>query len=56
MRYVYLLISRLPAMLAAQDGAAIYKERCVSCHDAAESRAPKMKAAARSRPLRCTQL
>jgi cytochrome c2 len=27
---------------AAQDGAAIYKERCASCHDAADGRAPKL--------------
>jgi len=44
MRYVCPLISLLPALLAAQDGAAIYKERCASCHDAAESRGPKMEA------------
>jgi polyvinyl alcohol dehydrogenase (cytochrome) len=42
MRYVCLLVSILPAMLAAQDGSAIYKERCASCHDAAEGRAPKL--------------
>ena len=42
MRYVCLLISIFPAMLEAQDGAAIYKERCATCHDAADSRAPKM--------------
>jgi len=44
MRYVCLLISILPAMMIAQDGAAIYKERCASCHDTAEGRAPKMDA------------
>jgi polyvinyl alcohol dehydrogenase (cytochrome) len=44
MRYMCLIISILPAILAAQDGAAIYKERCASCHDAAEGRAPKMDA------------
>ncbi len=32
MRYVCLLALILPA-LSAQDGAAIYKERCASCHD-----------------------
>jgi polyvinyl alcohol dehydrogenase (cytochrome) len=42
MRYVCLLILILPAMLTAQDGGAIYKERCASCHDSAESRAPKL--------------
>jgi polyvinyl alcohol dehydrogenase (cytochrome) len=44
MRYVCLLISILAATLAAQDGAAIYKERCASCHDAADGRAPKLDA------------
>ena len=33
MRYVCLLVLTLP-LLSAQDGAAIYKERCASCHDA----------------------
>ncbi len=44
MRYVCLLVLILPAMLGAQDGAAIYKERCASCHDAGEGRAPKLDA------------
>ena len=53
MRYVCLLVSILvwillvlffPATLDAQDGAAIYKERCASCHAAAEGRAPRMDA------------
>ena len=49
MRYVCLLVLILlvltfPATAGAQDGAAIYKERCASCHDAADSRAPKMEA------------
>ena len=44
MRCVCLLTFILPAMLIAQDGAAIYKERCASCHDAAEGRAPKLDA------------
>lgn len=44
MRYVCTLILILAAKLAAQDGAAIYKERCASCHDAAEGRAPKLDA------------
>jgi predicted CXXCH cytochrome family protein len=34
----------LPATADAQDRAAIYKERCASCHDAADSRAPKLEA------------
>jgi cytochrome c5 len=47
MRYVCLLIFIIPATLAAQaaqDGATIYKERCASCHDAGEGRAPKLDA------------
>jgi polyvinyl alcohol dehydrogenase (cytochrome) len=39
MRYVCLLVLTLP-ILYAQDGAAIYKERCASCHDAPEGRVP----------------
>ena len=41
MRYVCPLTFILPVTLAAQDGAAIYKERCASCHAAGEGRAPK---------------
>ena len=41
MRYVCLLTFILPVALAAQDSAAIYKERCASCHAAGEGRAPK---------------
>src|SRR5262245_7438127 len=33
-----------PRMLAAQDGAAIYKERCASCHDMPEGRTPPLAA------------
>jgi cytochrome c553 len=44
MRYVCLLISMLPAVLSAQDGAAIYKERCASCHDAPQERVPSIAA------------
>lgn len=44
MRYVCLLISMLPGMLSAQDGAAIYKERCASCHDAPQERVPSIAA------------
>ena len=44
MRYVCLLISMLPAMVSAQDGAAIYKERCASCHDATQERVPSIAA------------
>ena len=42
MRYVCLLIPMLPAVLSAQDGAAIYKERCASCHDAPQERVPSI--------------
>jgi polyvinyl alcohol dehydrogenase (cytochrome) len=31
-------------LLAAQDGAAIYKERCASCHDKPEGRVPALAA------------
>src|SRR5262245_58320097 len=48
MRYTYLpmvLILVLSAqVLFAQDGAAIYKERCASCHDAPEARVPALSA------------
>jgi hypothetical protein len=44
MRYVCLLISMLPAVLSAQDGAPIYKERCASCHDAPQERVPSIAA------------
>ena len=48
MRYVCLLaliVMFLSApLLSAQDGAAIYKERCASCHDIPESRAPALSA------------
>ena len=41
MRYVCLLALILP-VLSAQDGAAIYKERCASCHDAPAERVPSL--------------
>jgi polyvinyl alcohol dehydrogenase (cytochrome) len=41
MRYVYLFALTLP-VLSAQDGAAIYKERCASCHDAPQARVPAL--------------
>ena len=48
MRYVCLLaviILMLSApLLSAQDGAAIYKERCASCHDMPEGRTPALSA------------
>src|SRR5262245_12963202 len=48
MRYVCLLvlfaIAVLPQLASAQDGAAIYKERCASCHDAPTERVPPLSA------------
>ncbi|HTA45046.1 MAG TPA: PQQ-binding-like beta-propeller repeat protein [Bryobacteraceae bacterium] len=41
MRYVCLLALITPA-LYAQDGAALYKERCASCHDAPAARVPAL--------------
>src|SRR5579863_4602249 len=43
MRYVCLLALITPA-LYAQDGAALYKERCASCHDAPAARVPALSA------------
>jgi polyvinyl alcohol dehydrogenase (cytochrome) len=39
MRFVCLL-ALLPSVLLAQDGAALYKERCASCHDVPQGRVP----------------
>src|SRR5262245_44040576 len=48
MRYVCLLALIILVLstqvLSAQDGAAIYKERCASCHDAPEGRVPSLTA------------
>ena len=41
MRYVCLLTFILPGTLAAQDGAAIFKQRFASCHAAGVGCAPK---------------
>jgi polyvinyl alcohol dehydrogenase (cytochrome) len=41
MRYVCLL-ALLTSTLWAQDGAAIYKERCASCHDTPAPRVPSL--------------
>lgn len=41
MRYVCLFILMAP-LLSAQDGAAIYKERCAACHDAPAGRVPSL--------------
>ncbi len=43
MRYVCLFVLMMP-MLSAQDGAAIYKERCASCHDMPAARVPSLAA------------
>jgi polyvinyl alcohol dehydrogenase (cytochrome) len=42
MRYAYLLILATAGLLKAQDGAALYKERCSSCHDSRQGRAPSI--------------
>lgn len=48
MRYVCLLAATIFVLsiqnLSAQDGAAIYKERCASCHDMPEGRTPPISA------------
>ena len=41
MRYVC-LFALITSTLCAQDGAAIYKERCASCHDSAAPRVPSL--------------
>jgi polyvinyl alcohol dehydrogenase (cytochrome) len=41
MRYVCLLLLSV-GILSAQDGAAVYKERCASCHDAPTGRVPAL--------------
>jgi len=43
MRYVCLFVLMLP-LLNAQDGAAIYKERCAMCHDSPQERVPSLAA------------
>ena len=43
MRYVCLFALLLPS-LSAQDGAALYKARCASCHDAPAGRTPGLAA------------
>ena len=37
-----LLILTIAGLLQAQDGAALYKERCASCHDSPEGRTPSI--------------
>lgn len=41
-RYACLLILTLTGLLEAQDGAALYKERCASCHDSPQGRIPSI--------------
>src|SRR6476646_10791292 len=41
MRCTYLLIFTT-GLLQAQDGAALYKERCASCHDSPQGRTPSI--------------
>src|SRR5271170_2953671 len=41
MRYAFLLAVILP-VLSAQDGTAIYKDRCAKCHDMPAARVPSI--------------
>src|SRR6185369_4443553 len=41
---VLIILVLFTQVLSAQDGAAIYKERCASCHDAPEGRVPSITA------------
>ena len=38
------LLALMIPIVSAQDGSAIYKERCASCHDAPEGRVPALSA------------
>jgi polyvinyl alcohol dehydrogenase (cytochrome) len=44
MRHVCLLTVIMARLLAAQDGATLYKERCAACHDAPAARIPSISA------------
>src|SRR4029077_6612234 len=44
MRYACLLILTMTGLVKAQDGAALYKERCASCHDSPQGRVPSISA------------
>lgn len=44
MRSAVLLILSLTGLVKAQDGEALYKERCASCHDSPSGRAPSIAA------------
>ncbi len=41
-RYACPLILAIAGLLEAQDGAALYKERCASCHDSPQGRIPSI--------------
>jgi polyvinyl alcohol dehydrogenase (cytochrome) len=43
MRYIYVLALMLTPLLA-EDGAAIYKQRCAACHDTPQARVPALSA------------
>jgi polyvinyl alcohol dehydrogenase (cytochrome) len=42
MRYACLLILLMSGIVEAQDGAALYRERCASCHDSPAGRVPSI--------------
>jgi polyvinyl alcohol dehydrogenase (cytochrome) len=42
MRSAFVLIVAAAGLIKAQDGAALYKERCASCHDSPEGRTPSI--------------
>src|SRR5205085_8611169 len=42
MRYAHLVVLAMTGLLQAQDGAALYKDRCASCHDSPEGRIPSI--------------
>jgi polyvinyl alcohol dehydrogenase (cytochrome) len=44
MRYAGLLILTMAGLVAAQDGAALYRERCASCHESPTGRVPSLAA------------
>jgi polyvinyl alcohol dehydrogenase (cytochrome) len=50
--FAALLLLAAPCISAAQDGAAIYKELCASCHDAGVDRAPSREALRAMSPQR----
>ncbi len=42
MRYVWLLILTMAGLVEAQDGAALYQQRCASCHESPMGRVPSL--------------